>query len=306
MSPFLPSSSCKWRSLTFQNLEFDNPLGIAGGVDKNGEAIFAWNKLGCGFIELGTITPKPQSPNPGKILDRNIGHKALWNKMGFPNKGMEAIYENIVQAKESHPNLPPLFINLGKNRDTENQNASDDYVKVMEKMKSVADAYVVNISSPNTKGLRDLFSPNAFSQFLKPVVDCNQGEKPLLLKLSPDLEDEHLHTVLDLSYDLGVDGWILTNTTTFRPQGLPFPTDSGGMSGAPLAHLSERMLENALKHLGDRRNNKLIISAGGILTPEDVKRRLDLGADLIQVYSALVFDGPFFFKRVSDKFKNIQ
>lgn len=281
----------QWDSLKWQKLNFRNPVGIAGGVDKNATQMHAWNKLGSGFIEVGTVTPQPQKPNPGKIMDRSLKHFALWNKMGFPGLGLAEVKHNLQKAKK---NSTPLFINIGKNRDTPNDRAHEDYIKCVHELSEFADAFVVNISSPNTKGLRDLLQPKNLKSFLLPII--KDKKKPFLLKLSPDMQDEQLHSALNTSCDLGIDGWILTNTTLKR-YNTPFPAE-GGLSGKPLADLSKKVLKSAVKHLGPRKKDKLIISAGGVMNYKDVKQRLELGADLVQVYSALVFHGPYFFKNL--------
>jgi len=290
----------EWKSFTWNNLHFKNPLGLAGGVDKNAESLNEWWTLGAGFVEVGTVTPLPQKANPGKIMDRNLERKALWNKMGFPSHGANEVFFNLRDYEEKQT---PVFINIGKNRDTANEDAGEDYLYLINKFKSVADAFVVNISSPNTKGLRDLQNKTALTKLLAPLVKASHGGviTPILLKLSPDLQDEQLEEALGVAVELGIDGFVLTNTTLSRPQGIPFPPE-GGLSGAPLKPLSCSILQKSLQILGKHRSGKLIISAGGAMTPEDVFERLQMGADLVEIYSALIFEGPGFFRNVAARY----
>ncbi len=294
---FLPTKKALWRPVHWQGLDFCNPLGIAGGVDKNAEQMAPWWKLGCGFIEIGTITPLPQKPNPGLIIDRNFEQKALWNKMGFPSKGVDFAIKQLKKLPKKRPT--PIFANIGKNRTTPNAEAHKDYLTCIQKLTPYVDAFVINISSPNTQGLRDLLLPENIKKFLLPI--SQQKTKPTLLKISPDLSYDELTTVLKVSLELGFDGWVLTNTTVKRPF-IGFLTE-GGLSGKPLSELSKSVLKQTLEILGPKRENKLLISAGGVMNYEDVKERLNLGADLIQVYSALVFSGPFFFRQISEQAK---
>jgi dihydroorotate dehydrogenase len=289
-----------WKSFTWNNLEFKNPLGLAGGMDKNAESLKEWWALGAGFVEIGTVTPKPQSANPGKIMDRDLERKALWNKMGFPSHGAEEVYYNLL-AHDYKPT--PVFINIGKNRETANEAAVDDYAYLIHRLKDPADAFVINISSPNTKGLRDLQNKQALTKLLTPLIKLSHADtsKPILLKLSPDLSDENLEEALNVAVDLGIDGFVLTNTTLSRPGGIAFPAE-GGLSGAPLKPLSCQILQKSLQILGKHRSGKLIISAGGAMTPEDVFERLQMGADLVEIYSALVFEGPGFFRNVAGRY----
>ena len=215
--------------------------------------------------------------------------------MGFPNKGVQALVRNLESYKKRKV---PLFINVGKNRWTENEKAHKDYMSCIQKTHQYADAFVINLSSPNTKGLRDLLSKEFFENFLfhvTQVVDSECKGKPLLLKLSPDMAADDLKMVLDVSAP-SVDGWILTNTTKNRYEGHPFAENEGGVSGSPLTELSRSLLSTTVEHLGSQKSEKLIISAGGIMGPDEIKIRLQMGANLVQFYSSLVFHGPAFFK----------
>ncbi|MCB0349823.1 MAG: quinone-dependent dihydroorotate dehydrogenase [Bdellovibrionales bacterium] len=287
-----------WRPFTWRGLQFANPLGISGGLDKNAEYLNAWWALGAGFVEIGTVTPLAQTPNPGKIIARDNKHHAVWNKMGFPNEGVAAVKSRLKQIKR--PYHTPLFINIGKNRQTENKNASQDYLHCIRELKPYADAFIVNVSSPNTAGLRDLLTPENLANLLKPLISECAGKVPLLLKLSPDMTDSDFSSALVSSLELGIDGWILTNTTLARDIDLNFSKE-GGVSGRPLAARSKELLKLAVQTLGDKRHGKLLISVGGVMTAKDVFERLNLGAQLVQIYSALIFEGPTFFCQVAEE-----
>ncbi len=288
----------EWKSFDWRGLYFKNPLGIAGGVDKNVDQVIAWSKLGSGFIEVGTITPLPQGPNPGKIMDRDLNTQSVWNKMGFPNNGLDKAIKQLEKLNGSCQE--PIFANIGKNRNTTNESSAEDYKKCIVELENLVDGFVINISSPNTKNLRELLKPTVLKPFLEDVLAARSNKLPTLLKLSPDLSDDVLFAILDTSVEAGIDGWIFTNTTLARPLGISYPKE-GGLSGEPLAEASETILKKSLNHLGHRRKGRLVISTGGIMTVDDVKKRLDLGADLVQVYAALVFNGPYFFKNILKK-----
>ncbi|MBC7742664.1 MAG: quinone-dependent dihydroorotate dehydrogenase [Bdellovibrionaceae bacterium] len=288
-----------WNSFTWKNLVFKNRLGLAGGVDKNADHLPAWSRLGCGFVEIGTVTPLPQKPNAGKIFDRSVQDQALWNKMGFPSAGAEEVFFNLKSFKESA--TLPVLINIGKNRTTANELAHVDYVQLVHHFHSVADAFVVNISSPNTSGLRDLAKPESLELFLKPLAESQRDydiQKPILLKLSPDLEPDELKRILDSAVKHEIDGFVLTNTTLARNTQKQFPTE-GGLSGLPVQLQAKKALKVAVAHLGSEKTKKLVISVGGVMTAEDVFERISLGADLIEVYSALIFSGMHFFRKVA-------
>lgn len=295
---FTEQTPPSWRSFLWKGLLFKNPLGIAGGVDKNADNLKAWWALGCGFIEVGTVTPLPQNPNPGTIMDRDLKSRSLWNKMGFPSAGAEEVIANLRAEK---PYLTPVFVNIGKNRETPNENAVDDYLFLIQSIGHLADAFVVNISSPNTKGLRDLQNAHALRSLLLPIqTECARLKIPVLVKLSPDMEEDSFKEAIRIADGCGIDGFVLTNTTLSRFENCPYPKE-GGMSGAPLQQLSLQALRWAQEALGARRQEKLLVSVGGVMTADDVFERLQLGANLVQVYSALIFEGPGFLKQVAQK-----
>ena len=297
LSRFYPPDPLAWRSFYWKGLHFPNPLGPAGGVDKNAVNVNHWQNLGAGFCETGTVTPLPQEALPGKNLDRSLKHRSLWNHLGFPNRGLSFVEKRLTAKNPKR--AVPLFINIGKNRSAGQSSAHRDYVKLLQALHPFADAFVINISSPNTKGLRDIFDENRLSPFLrslKSALNETPSKKPLILKLSPDLEDSRFLRIIDQSLNEGMDGWCVCNSTTARPVKNLFPNE-GGLSGKPLASRSLTLLKKLKNHIG-RASDKLIISCGGVMTPEDVLERLDEGAHLVQVYSALVFNGPLFFRSV--------
>lgn len=291
-----------WKSLQWRNLNFKNPLGIAGGVDKNAENLKDWWKLGAGFLEVGTITPRPQKANAGQIIDRDLKEHALWNKMGFPNWGSHEIYLNLCLNR---PYKTPVFVNIGKNRETSNDQALADYLFLIRKLSVVADVFVINISSPNTTGLRDLQAKKYLFNLISNLKkeSSNLLNRPLLLKISPDLTDQEFNETTFTAIEGGIDGFVLTNTTTQRINGINFPTE-GGVSGRPLKDLSLKSLKRMKEILNSCHEKLLVVSVGGIDSYQDVCQRLDLGADLIEVYTALIFEGPGFFKKMALDFSN--
>lgn len=291
---FTSKTPLRGHAFHWKGHNFINPLGIAGGVDKEGASLLHWQQLGAGFLEVGTITPRAQRPNPGTIIDRDNKSHSLWNKMGFPNAGADIAKDQLLKMK---PKIKvPLFINIGKNRDTDNKQALNDYKSAIKTLSECSDIFVINISSPNTTGLRDLQHHDQLKNLLSGIRQ-EAPQKKLLLKLSPDMTNDQLKDCLDLGLQEKMDGFTLTNTTLQRPLVLPFPKE-GGVSGEPLKVLSRQALITTITHLGDSKQNLLIISAGGIMNSEEVRWRLDHGANLIQVYSALVYSGPFFFRNV--------
>ena len=297
-----------------RTLRFRNPLGLAGGVDKDGTQIWGWHHFGAGFVEIGTVTPKAQTPNPGRIIGRDTQHEALWNRMGFPGRG--AAYaramirdfrrdESTYLTEHREATRLPILINIGKQRETSLDKASADYTWLIDFFSernrfsetAHADTFVINISSPNTKGLRELFSRDRLYEFLAPIAERLEFHgTPGLLKLSPDMDSETLQSAIDVSVRLDLDGFVATNTTAARPSGISFPTE-GGLSGGPLRLRARQVLQTVIEELGTRRHGRLIISAGGVLNGEEAATRLSLGADLVETYSGLVFHGPKFFDR---------
>lgn len=281
-------------------LTFKNPVGLAAGLDKNGECIDAFDQMGFGFIEVGTVTPLPQAGNDLPRLFRLKDANAIINRMGFNNKGVDYLVERV---KESHYK-GVLGINIGKNKVTPEEDALSDYIKCMDKVYEHANYITINISSPNTPGLRNLQYGEALESLLSGIKAQQQvlADKfgkyvPLLVKIAPDLTDEEVQGIADSLRKAEVDGVIATNTTLSREgvDGLLHAKEAGGLSGSPLTEKSlhvTRVLATALA------NEMPIISVGGIDSPEAAKARLDAGASLVQIYSSFIYQGPPLIKKI--------
>ncbi len=273
-------------------LNFKNPVGLAAGYDKDGIAIRGMAALGFGHLEIGTVTPRPQGGNPKPRVFRLVEDKAIINRMGFPGKGSLHV-ERQMSSVVRRPSSVVVGVNLGKNKDTPLENASDDYVTLIRTFAPLSDYLAINISSPNTVGLRRLQGRDMLENLLK-QIDRERGtwnlKRPILVKIAPDLSDDELDDALRVILDTGMDGVIATNTTLGRDGLLSARRDeTGGLSGSPLRVRSEAMLGKVVKRLDGRLPT---ISVGGIMSPEDAKRRLDMGAALVQVYTGLVYAGP--------------
>lgn len=282
-------------------LHFDAPFGLAAGFDKNAVAIKALGDLGFSHVEIGTVTAIAQSGNEKPRLFRLIADRALINRMGFNNQGAEVVAKRLEALRRKHSSkLPIIGVNIGKSRVVEVEDAVDDYRKSARLLAKFADYVAVNVSSPNTPGLRSLQSVEA----LRPILVAVQQEatgKPILVKIAPDLADEDVLAVADLAIELGLAGVIATNTTISR-EGLK--TDAakvaaigaGGLSGAPLKARSIEVLNLLAKRLAGR---AAIISVGGIETGEEAAARLKAGATLVQGYSGYIYEGPFWARTVN-------
>lgn len=285
---------------TVMGLQFKNPIGLGAGLDKNGQYIDPLATLGFGFIEIGTITPKPQSGNPKPRLFRVSKAEALINRMGFNNQGVDALIENIKKSKYRGI----LGINIGKNASTPIENAADDYVFCLEKVYPYASYITVNISSPNTPGLRQLQNRNDLNNLLdilkKAQKNCTNIYKkyvPLVIKISPDLNTQELKNIAENLLAHNIDGVIATNTTLSREAiiDFPFAHETGGLSGKPLFNHSLEIVQQLHQYLGDKIP---IIACGGISSKEDVKKMQDAGASLIQIYTGLIYKGPALIKKL--------
>jgi dihydroorotate dehydrogenase len=275
-------------------LNFSNPIGLAAGYDKDG---LGWRGLAClgfGHIEVGTITPRPQPGNPRPRLFRLPEQRALINRMGFPGRGAQFVARRLGGARP--PGLV-LGANLGKNKDTPLENAIDDYLFSMEIFAPLADYLAINVSSPNTVGLRRLQARQALEDLLGPLMRLRQAQRsrlgrplPVLVKLAPDLTAAELDDALGVILGAGVDGVIAANTTLSRPGiSLPLAAQAGGLSGAPLGEMCLEMIRRIHAWTGGRLP---IIGVGGVMSPSDARARLDAGATLVQVYTGLVYAGP--------------
>ncbi len=273
-------------------LSFRNPLGLAAGFDKNAQVPERMARLGFGFVEIGTVTPRPQAGNPRPRLFRLVEDEAAINRFGFNNEGHASVHQRLA----AHPcTAVPLGINLGANKDTEDR--AGDYVQGIEHFADVASYFTINVSSPNTPGLRDLQGAQALDGLLARVLaardDAAQrhGRKPVLLKIAPDLTLQELDAIVSTARQKKIDGLIVSNTTVTRPPSLRgrAQSETGGLSGKPLFDLSTRMLaETYLRVEGQFP----LIGAGGVDSAETAFAKIEAGAALVQLYTALVFHGP--------------
>ncbi|MGN5954271.1 quinone-dependent dihydroorotate dehydrogenase [Sphingobacterium lactis] len=274
-------------------LTFKNPVGLAAGFDKNAEYISDMSKLGFGFIEIGTVTPKPQPGNDKPRMFRLVNDSALINRMGFNNQGADVAAERLKHLK----NKDGLIIggNIGKNKITPNEEAVNDYIYCFKTLFDYVDYFVVNVSSPNTPGLRDLQEKEPLKNILRTLQNLNEEKespKPILLKIAPDLTDSQLDDIVEIVVDTKIAGVIATNTTISR-DGLhsdpELVKETGGVSGRPLTKRSTEVI----KYLSDKSNRAFpIIGVGGIHSAEDAIEKLNAGASLIQVYTGFIYEGP--------------
>jgi dihydroorotate dehydrogenase len=312
-------------------LTFKNPVGLAAGYDKDAVAIRGLSALGFGHVEVGTVTPKPQPGNPRPRVFRLLEDEAVINRMGFPGKGAAFVVDSL-RGKQRTPQFsngllrlapqvtsakprpaPPkprnelvLGINLGKNKDTPNEEAVLDYLELLQRFAPYADYLAINVSSPNTVGLRQLQGRNSLEGLLKQLdIQRKMEEKllekrlPLLVKLAPDLTEDELDDALDVILGTRMDGIIATNTSLAREAlRSRYQAEAGGLSGSPLRLGSEAVLRQVVARVAGKIP---IVSVGGIMNPEDAKRRLDLGATLIQLYTGLIYEGPALVKRILEQ-----
>ncbi|KRA20241.1 MULTISPECIES: quinone-dependent dihydroorotate dehydrogenase [unclassified Lysobacter] len=276
-------------------LTFPNPVGLAAGLDKNGAHIDALLALGFGFVEVGTVTPRPQEGNPKPRMFRLPEHEAVINRLGFNNEGVDALVRNVERAQRRHG---LLGINIGKNKDTPNESAEDDYLLCLERVYPLADYITVNISSPNTAGLRELQEEQSLRRLIGTLREAQEkyaglhGKRvPMLVKIAPDLSDHDIEAAARVLSELQVDGVIATNTTVSRiaVEGSPRATEVGGLSGRPLMGQSTTVLRMLRTRLPE---SIPMIGVGGILSGADAVTKMAAGAALVQCYTGLVYRGP--------------
>ncbi|HEX7369013.1 MAG TPA: quinone-dependent dihydroorotate dehydrogenase [Rhodanobacteraceae bacterium] len=276
-------------------IDFPNPVGLAAGLDKNGEHLDALGALGFGFIEIGTVTPRPQPGNLRPRLFRLPEYEALINRMGFNNDGVDALVRNVERTQWRGV----LGINIGKNKDTPNDRAADDYRTCLERVYPLASYITVNVSSPNTPGLRDLQQGDALQRLIAVLMESREklatqhgARKPILLKIAPDLDAAQMDAVALALAGSGTDGLICTNTTIERADvtGAMHANETGGLSGRPLFERSTAVLRGMAQRLGD---TMPLIGVGGVLTGSDAADKIAAGARLVQVYSGLIYRGPW-------------
>jgi dihydroorotate dehydrogenase len=272
-------------------INFSNPLGLAAGMDKKAEAMRGWETLGFGYIEVGGITEREQSGNLKPRMFRSSKHNALVNRMGFNNPGSEKMAKHLAQARK--PNVP-LFLNVGKSKVTSLEDAHLDYARTVERCGPYVDGFVINVSSPNTPNLRELQKDEDLARIIK-AVQVYSGDKPVLIKMSPDLEDMQIRSVVDTARHLGCAGIIATNTTTKRPEEEGVMLETGGLSGKPLRSRSTKVI----RLIADHTNGEWpIIGVGGISNADEAWEKIINGASLIQIYSAMVFQGASVIKKI--------
>ena len=293
MPVFMPRGT-GGKPVELMGLTFPNRLGLAAGLDKNGVAVSAFDRAGFGFIEVGTVTPRPQPGNPRPRLFRLPEHEAIINRMGFNNLGIDALTARLAITPKPRA---LLGINLGKNKDTPNEAALDDYRIGLQKAWAHADYLAINISSPNTAGLRDLQHGAALRDLLAGIkaeqlrlADETARRVPVVVKIAPDLDDVALHATLDTIAEANMDGIIATNTTLDKTAVASHPHggEQGGLSGAPLTAASTAIVKKIRAHLPQM----ALIAAGGVMRAADMQAKLDAGADLVQIYSGLIYHGP--------------
>jgi dihydroorotate dehydrogenase len=287
-------------------LKFINPVGLAAGFDKNGEVISELANMGFGFIEVGTVTPLPQPGNPKPRMFRAPEDRALINRMGFNNLGVDVVAERIAAYRKNAPSAQKGLLiggNIGKNKNTPNEDAVSDYIKCFDRLFDVVDYFVVNVSSPNTPGLRELQEKEPLMQLLNTLQqrnNKNDASKPILLKIAPDLTNEQLDDIVEIVQQTKIAGVIATNTTIDKSS-LSNPKlkeEAGGLSGKPLTKRSTEVI----RYLADKSNRSFpIIGVGGIHSAEDALEKLDAGASLVQLYTGFIYEGPGLIKRINKK-----
>ena len=296
MRAMVPNQPCR-----VMGLDFPNRIGMAAGMDKNADHIDALGALGFGHIEVGTLTPVAQDGNPAPRLFRLPAHQAIINRMGFNNRGIDYAVNRIQSSRYNGV----IGINIGKNKTTPNERAVEDYLVCLRRAYPLAGYIAVNISSPNTPGLRDLQSGDE----LKKLLDALQNEKerlavqhqrrvPLAVKIAPDIDEAAMDTIAEQALQYQLDGLIVSNTTISRPglASLPLAGETGGLSGRPLRPLAMHVLRAMKQRLG---NHVALIGSGGIINAEDALEKLQAGADLLQIYTGLIYTGPGLLRQIT-------
>ncbi len=284
-------------------LTFRNPIGLAAGMDKNCTSMNGWDAMGFGFAEAGTVTPLPQEGNEKPRMFRLPEFGGIINRLGFNNCGADEFEENLKQTKENLPKDFIVGVNIGKNKRTELDDAYQDYKFSFEKCFEHADYFAINVSSPNTEGLRQLQQKKFLDEILRSLQGLNKElddtysdpKKDIFLKIAPDLTETELDDIIQVSIDNNITGIIATNTTISRatlPEG---NYESGGLSGKPLEPIANSVIKYVKKHAGEK---LAVIACGGISSYEDVKEKLDMGASLVQIYTGLIYEGPGLIKEI--------
>ena len=291
---FLTNSKVLERNLF--GLNFKNPVGLAAGFDKNAECFNEFSNFGFGFIEIGTVTPLPQPGNPKKRIFRLVEDRSLINRLGFNNKGLDEITKNLRKKRDII-----IGANIGKNFFTENKDGYKDYLKCLQGLYDFVDYFAINISSPNTKNLRQFHDKNLLRPLLESLINYNNSQssrKPMLLKISPDIERKELDDIISLVSELKIDGIIATNTTISRDNlKSKHKNETGGLSGELLKDKSNDIIKYLRKNLD---KNFPIIGVGGIMSAEDAIEKFKCGADLVQLYTGFIYKGPSLIKKINN------
>jgi dihydroorotate dehydrogenase len=292
LTGLLPSPKSQ-KAVSAFGIEFPNAVGLAAGLDKNGDAIDTLGAFGFGFVEVGTVTPKPQPGNPTPRLFRIPEKEAIINRMGFNNKGVDYLVDRV--KKSTYTGV--IGVNIGKNKDTPEEDAVNDYLYCLERVYAVAGYVVINLSSPNTPGLRNLQFGESLKSLIKALkekqveLDKDHAHKPVLIKIAPDLTEDEVKDLAATFNELGVEGVIATNTTVSREEvaGYAVASEAGGLSGAPVREQSNYILKLFREQLDDAIP---LIGVGGIMSSRDAEEKMKMGADLVQLYSGFIYAGP--------------
>ncbi len=279
------------------NIDFSNPIGLAAGMDKDAIAARAWETIGFGFAEMGTITPQPQPGNEAPRLWRLVENRALINRLGFPSEGMDAVAPRIERIRKSGIAIR-IALNFGPNKNTPPEKVAADYATLMRKLGTLADFIVVNVSSPNTPGLRTWQSPERMREIFAAMRagDVNSDRRvPILVKLAPDLERDDLFRICDTALELKLDGIVASNTTIAREAVNITSSHPGGLSGAPLLEPARELIRNIYMHTGGKIP---IVGVGGVASAEDALGHIRAGASMVELYTGLIYEGPGLIGRI--------
>ncbi len=282
---------------TLWGVTFSNPVGLAAGLDKDARAVAAWNAFGFGFVELGTITPRPQFGNPRPRMWRIPERRALVNRLGFPSDGMEAVKPRIQRMRAQGPRMR-IGLNFGPNKETPPERVVEDYAALASRLGPLADFIVVNLSSPNTPGLRAWQAPERMRTIVEGVRAAQpQNRRPLMVKLSPDLEERELREICAAAIDLALDGIVATNTTLKREEVGVAASFEGGLSGAPLLERASEVIGQIYRNTQGRLP---IIGVGGIASAEDAYAHIRAGASMVEFYTGFVYRGPRLVREIKE------
>ncbi|MGC1400564.1 quinone-dependent dihydroorotate dehydrogenase [Candidatus Binatus sp.] len=302
MPPFSPARERPELGIKLWGTEFRNPIGLAAGMDKDAVAIRGWETLGFGFAELGTITPRPQAGNDAPRVWRVPERRALINRLGFPSEGMIAVAPRIERMRKAGISIR-LGLNFGPNSNTPPEGIAADYTVLMEGLGPLADFIVINVSSPNTPGLRNWQSPEKMSELFAAMLgEAGESPRPVLVKIAPDLERSELFRICDTALELGVDGIVACNTSVAREAlGVSSP-HPGGLSGRPLTIRARELIRDIHTHT---RGKIPIVGVGGVATAEDAWLHIRAGASLVELYTALIYEGPGVVERIKAGLANL-